>query len=123
MIRAIGSGSSERSSQAGEHYAMLDPQGAIMAYMGLLHMWGSVGRVYFDFAGRYDFSISEVRIILKEIKGLLTERYPYYERIEATVLSDSKHDVKFAEKLGFVREGTLARYFDGEDHEMMRFEL
>jgi hypothetical protein len=122
MIRSVGPGDSPKSHLSGEHYAMLDPQGSIMAYLGLLHHWAGVGRVYFDFANRYDFSISETRMMLKEIKSLLDERYPYYDRIEATVLTHSTNDQKFAERLGFVREGTLVRYFDGEDHEMMRYE-
>lgn len=121
MIRVIhGNIIPEFHNLAGEHYASFNKAGDVLAWFGLAHQWDSVGRVYFRPAIDA-YTIGDVKSMVKEIRKLLKERSPYYNRIEATVDMSSDVDWKFADRMNFVVEGNMRSYYQGEDHYMMRY--
>lgn len=120
MIKALTTNQvPEFAGTQGEHYAVINNDGVVLAYFGLIMHWDFVGRVYYRHASGH--GIADTRMILKAVRRVLRERSHYYDRIEATVDISSDVDTKFALKLNFVIEGCMKKYIDGENHYLMRY--
>lgn len=98
------------------HTAMVD--GMVIGCAGVVMMWEGVGHAWAVFGELFPkFPVFMTKVTKNHIKQI-TEDYSM-KRVQTLIESGNERNMRWAEYLGFEREGTMRRYYHGRDYEMV----
>jgi len=104
-------------ANAGPAFTMISDEG-VVGCGGVAIVWAGMGKgwaVFTKIAEKYPVAV--VKVTKKVIAKAMHDHG--LQRVETTIASNSEKNMRFAVMLGFRREGTLVKYYNGLDFEMV----
>ena len=104
-------------ANAGPAFTMIGDEGVI-GCGGVAVVWAGMGKGWAVFTKTAEkYPVAVVKVTKKVIEKAMREHG--LQRVETTIASNSQKNIRFAVMLGFRREGTLVKYYNGLDFEMV----